>query len=189
MPDEAATAALLPLDGKRLLDIGVGAGESVERFSGLGAKVVAIDISVAALRLVRQRVPGTQLVCADAERLPFRRGCFERVAAFSVLMFLDLEKVASEISRVSAPGAGIAFVEPTSGNPFMKVYRALTGTYRGVARWHSLADLRQNFDRLGPLEVRGYSLLPPLMAGWRLFRAFPELSRFAWIVTLTKKPN
>lgn len=139
---EAATAVenryalerLQPVEGRRLLDLGCGAGETSVYLAGRGARVVAIDISNRMLRVTRA------LACkhrvqfayqqAVAEQLPFADGSFDLVFGNGVLHHVDVRSAFREVHRVLKPGGRAAFVEPLPYNPAIAVYRRLAEANR-----------------------------------------------------------
>ncbi|MGV9678813.1 class I SAM-dependent methyltransferase [Nocardia sp. NPDC003482] len=101
----------LALNGtERILDIGCGTGRFLHtlRDGGHHGVLVGTDIRTAAVAAVTalNAVIGVQ---ADAVRLPFRDGVFDRVAAMHVLYYLS-DPVAglAELRRVTRPGGRIA---------------------------------------------------------------------------------
>ncbi len=101
------------LKGKKVLDIGCGAGWSTEQFVRTGSEVTAIDLTPKAVEITKRRfelynLPGTILE-ADAENLPFPDNHFDFVLAWGVLMHTpDTEKAVDEIWRVLKPGGRAA---------------------------------------------------------------------------------
>lgn len=95
--------------GQRVLEIGVGAGTDFVRFVRAGAQATGVDLTEHAIRLVRQRLDNegldAELLQADAERLPFADGTFERVYSWGVLHHTpDTARAVREAIRVLAPG-------------------------------------------------------------------------------------
>ena len=95
--------------GKRVLEIGVGVGTDFIRFVRAGAIATGVDLTEHAVSLVRRRVEleglQAEVVQADAERLPFEDGAFDRVYSWGVLHHTpDSERAFSEALRVLAPG-------------------------------------------------------------------------------------
>jgi len=200
--DRAALALLEPLAGQRVLDIGAGAGEQAAMLAHAGATVVALDLTGSSLVRVRTRCAGSGLRCllvrADAQRLPFRAAAFDRVAAFSMLMFLDPGRTLAEMARVLRPDGLAAAVEPLSGNPLLRLYRAARRRYAGLARWLGRDELAEHFRRRFVITAsHGFYLLPLgglLSTGrarerWQrgetvLTRALPFLRRYSWILVI-----
>jgi SAM-dependent methyltransferase len=172
-----------------------------------GARVVGIDVSAGYLDEARRRaeVNGARVafVQADAERLPFAAGSFDRVWGNAVLHHLDLPTAARELRRVLAPGGRAVFCEPWGDNPLLAWARRRlrypgkqhTPDERPLDR-RCLPVLRAVFPRL---RAEGFQLLSMarrvlrpgrLVAGleWcdrRLLRLAPGLGRFCRYVVLS----
>jgi SAM-dependent methyltransferase len=75
------------LAGRRVLDVGCGAGRFAEVALAAGAEVIAVDYSAAvdACRANLGPHPRLEVVQADVYRLPFRPGVFDVVYCFGVL--------------------------------------------------------------------------------------------------------
>src|SRR5437763_6956948 len=89
-----AFAALGDVAGLRVLDYGCGHGMASVVLARRGAAVTAFDLSPGYLAeaQARARANGVRidLVCADAERLPFADDSFDRIWGNAVLHHLDL---------------------------------------------------------------------------------------------------
>jgi ubiquinone/menaquinone biosynthesis C-methylase UbiE len=95
--------------GKRLLEIGVGVGTDFVRFARAGAIASGVDLTEHAVELVRRRLEleglEADLRVADAERLPFADGTFDRVYSWGVLHHTpDTGRSVREAIRVLRPG-------------------------------------------------------------------------------------
>src|SRR5437870_12567520 len=102
------------IKGKKILEVGCGAGAHSALFKMHGAKVVALDLTVARVISAQRKL---QLVrqgqgCAiqgDAENLPFEDNTFDIVYSFGVLHHTkDTEKAIGEVHRVLKPGGQAA---------------------------------------------------------------------------------
>lgn len=101
--------------GKRVLEIGVGAGSDFENWCKHAAHATGIDLTEAAIRLTTERltlngVPAERytLQTADAENLPFEDNSFDIVYTWGVLLCTpDTERAYRETFRVLKPGGTI----------------------------------------------------------------------------------
>ena len=95
--------------GKRVLEIGVGAGTDFVRFARAGAIASGIDLTSAGVELVRRRLDleglSAEVQVADAEALPFADETFDLVYSWGVLHHTpDTERALGEVRRVLRPG-------------------------------------------------------------------------------------
>jgi SAM-dependent methyltransferase len=107
---EDALGLLGDVRGRRVLDVGCGAGQTTRWLAGRGAEVAAFDLSLEQLRLGRA-YGGPVPVAADAEALPFRDGAFDLAcSAYGALPFVaDSARVMREVARVLRPGGRWVF--------------------------------------------------------------------------------
>jgi ubiquinone/menaquinone biosynthesis C-methylase UbiE len=104
--------------GSIVLELGCGNGKTLQCLLAFGARVVALDCSIEAIRLSRRSIqrPGSEpdLMVADACSLPFCADAFDAVFAYHVVGHgpeEDRRKIAEEISRVLRPGGRLYFRE------------------------------------------------------------------------------
>ncbi len=95
--------------GKKLLEIGCGAGIDLVRFAGGGADVTGVDLSQTAVDLARKnfslRNLGGDIRVMNGEALEFPDGVFDAVYAHGVLQYTaDIQKMIDEALRVLKPG-------------------------------------------------------------------------------------
>jgi ubiquinone/menaquinone biosynthesis C-methylase UbiE len=98
--------------GKRVLEIGVGAGTDFESWITHGAQATGIDLTPAALELTRKRLEtrgiaeaAYRLTVGDAENLGFEDGSFDIVYSYGVLHHTpETERALREVYRVLAKG-------------------------------------------------------------------------------------
>jgi len=109
----------------RVLELGAGDGLHTRALLQTGANVIAGDISLDALSLLRQRFKSTpgnlKTEFADMESLPFETSSFDVIASAGSLSYGDPYLVDAEISRVLRPGGMLICVDSLNHNP---VYRA-----------------------------------------------------------------
>jgi SAM-dependent methyltransferase len=113
----------------RVLDLGCGTGYAARSLCDRADLVVALDVSLQAIREARARYahPRAHFAVARGERLPFSDGSFDRILSFEVIEHLNPEaqpQYLAEIRRTLARG-GQAFLSTpnrrfTSGeaNPY-----------------------------------------------------------------------
>ena len=101
----------------RLLDIGTGTGRMAELFAERADHIVALDKSLAMLRVARaklQNLPAEriELVQGDFADLPFPEASFDTVLFHQVLHFAQSPAAAlAEAARVTRPGGQVAIVD------------------------------------------------------------------------------
>jgi SAM-dependent methyltransferase len=100
--------------GKRLLEVGVGAGTDFVNWVRAGAVATGIDLTEQGIALTRERLDleglSAELQVADAEALPFPDATFDIVYSYGVLHHSpDTAKAIREVHRVLKPG-GTALV-------------------------------------------------------------------------------
>jgi len=109
----AVLAALGPLDGQRLLDVGCGVGLFMRAAEQRGALVAGTDTAVERLEIARWALPDADLrvggLVEPGEALPFDNGTFDVVTAgTSVRGGADRTAVLTELARVVRPGGRVA---------------------------------------------------------------------------------
>ncbi|MFD0747024.1 class I SAM-dependent methyltransferase [Phytohabitans flavus] len=113
--NEADVHLLGPVAGRRILEIGCGAGQCGRWLTSQGAQVVGLDLSWGQLvhshRLDARVGTALPVVQADAQRLPFRTGEFDLAcSAYGALPFVeDATVVLREVARVLRPGGRFVF--------------------------------------------------------------------------------
>lgn len=116
------------VEGKRVLEVGCGAGVVSVALALSGAHVTAVDVSASGLRVtddrarhygVADRVTTLQ---AAAERLEFAPGSFDLFLAKSVVHHLLIDEVMPLVYGFLAPGGRGAMIEP-QGNPVLDFAR------------------------------------------------------------------
>jgi SAM-dependent methyltransferase len=110
-----AGVALTRLLGRgpgRCLDVGCGTGVYIAQAVELGWVLTGVDNSEDQLRVARRRVgESTELLCADAARLPFASGSFDAVYAMMIHTDVpDIAKVFAEMGRVLVGGGRFVYV-------------------------------------------------------------------------------
>jgi SAM-dependent methyltransferase len=94
--------------GRRVLDIGCGAGAFLRLVTARGARAFGLDASVALIELARTRLPEADLRVGDMEALPYEDDAFDMVTGFNAFFFAnDVVAALREAGRVAKPGAPV----------------------------------------------------------------------------------
>ena len=100
--------------GKRVLDVGCGAGTDLVRFAKGGAIVTGVDVAASAIALARENVRQQGLDAdlreADGEHLPFADESFDLVYAHGVAQYTTNDRaLVAECRRVLKTGGTAVF--------------------------------------------------------------------------------
>jgi phosphatidylethanolamine/phosphatidyl-N-methylethanolamine N-methyltransferase len=160
--------------GARVLEVGVGTGLSLPRFS-LGVDVTGIDLSQDMLNQAQKRV-GTfrmrdvKLLKMDATKLEFQEDSFDRVyAAYFISTVPDPVKVVQEMKRVCRPGGYLVFLNHfQSDNPLVAGVEKLISTICARLGFRTDLNLDWLMDETG-LEVETLERTD-FLGHWRALR-------------------
>ena len=107
----------MPLEGKRILDVGCGLGLYVRRFRDFTPEVYGVDIDPERVAEASQTLPNIQQ--ASAEILPFPDNFFDLVLLHEILEHVpDDHAAAREAHRVLKPGGRMVIFVPNRWYPF-----------------------------------------------------------------------
>lgn len=197
---------LIPFDGyrgRRVLEVGCGAGTDLMRFAKGGAIVTGVDVAASAVALARENFSQQGLQAdlreADGEHLPFDDGRFDLVYAHGVVQYTgDGQALVDECRRVLKPGGEAVFQvynRISWLNALSKLMKVpLEHEDAPVLRKYSAAEFRgllRGFQRVRIVEER-FPVKSRLHGGWKgaLFNTFfvgtfnalprPLVRRFGW---------
>jgi SAM-dependent methyltransferase len=189
--------------GRRVLEVGCGAGTDLVRFARGGAIVTGVDIAPSAIDLARtnfqQQGLQADLRVADGEHLPFPDDSFDLVYAHGVMQYTsNAAALVSECRRVLDPGGEAVFQAYNRIswlNALSKVMKVpLEHEDAPVLRKYSAAELRtllREFRDVRIVEER-FPVKSRLHGGWKgllfntffvgAFNALPRglVRRFGW---------
>ncbi len=115
---EAVVARADPGSGRRVLDVGCGAGATtldMARRLGPNGLSVGVDVSGPLLTLARQRaraqgLPQARFIEADAQDHAFEDGAFDAILSrFGVMFFPDPDAAFANLRRALRPGGDLVF--------------------------------------------------------------------------------
>jgi SAM-dependent methyltransferase len=117
--------ALLPTSGAlELLDVGCGAGASLQVYRHRAKRYVGLDLSSKAIEIAQRKAPEHEWLVGDACRLPFADECFDCVAFSNVLHHIpEFPRALAEAFRVTRPGGAVFAFDPNVLHPAMFLLR------------------------------------------------------------------
>lgn len=122
------------LKGKKILDMGCGAGESSVYFAKQGAKVIASDISAGMLKVVKKlaKKHNTSLITAQcySHKTPFKKNTFDIVYAANLLHHVTSHDTLKEVHRILKKGGIFVSWDPLAHNIFINIYRKIATKVR-----------------------------------------------------------
>lgn len=103
---------------KDILDLGCGEGTRLSLIGGGDKNLNGIDISEAAIKKAKRKLPKAKLLVGNVELLPYSSESFDLVYSAFVFEHLDEpEKVIREAVRVLKPGGNLLIMAPNYGAP------------------------------------------------------------------------
>jgi SAM-dependent methyltransferase len=189
--------------GRRVLEVGCGAGTDLIRFARGGAEVTGIDLSSAAIALARENFNQQGLTAdlreADGEQLPFADSSFDFIYAHGVMQYTGGDRdLVRECHRVLKDGGTAVFQvynRISWLNALSKVLKVpLEHADAPVLRKYSTSEFRDAlsvFRDVRLVEER-FPVKSRLHGGWKgtLFNTFfvgtfnalprPWVRRFGW---------
>lgn len=115
--------------GKKILELGCGAGEASVYFAKKGANVVATDISSEMLNVVKKvaQKHGVSLHTKQSysHEISFEDNTFDIVYAANLLHHVDIESTVKEVYRILKPGGIFVSWDPLAHNPLINIYRSI----------------------------------------------------------------
>ncbi len=122
------------LEGKKLLDLGCGAGENSVYFALKGARCVAADYSPGMLEtaqlLAEKHGVSIETRRINAEAIEFPDNSFDCIYAANLLHHVCPETALREMHRVCRPGGKVCFWDPLKHNPLINLYRRMATEVR-----------------------------------------------------------
>ncbi|MCE5229684.1 class I SAM-dependent methyltransferase [bacterium] len=189
-PDLAEARAWLAPDGiapRWTVDLGAGLGATAFALARKGHRVIAVDTSISRMRSLRARAAKAGVadrvtaVVASAEFLPFASDSITALYTRAVLIHVDLDKTGREIGRILMPGCRAALLEPTTGNPFVNLYRKTLAPKAWAAITHYFDEKSQKQIAEAACPGAPYQVKPFFFISFLAFVfqfAWPKLTLF-----------
>ncbi|HVJ51809.1 MAG TPA: class I SAM-dependent methyltransferase [Aliidongia sp.] len=152
-------SALVPLPGRRILDVGCGDGALVRALTRKGAHVTGIEIDARALApaLAAEPVGDERYLEGRAEALPLPSASIDVVVFFNSLHHVPmplLDAALREAARVLVPGGTLFVLEPIAAGPYFDLTRVVEDeTQVRAAAYKALANAPAHGLAAGPEEV------------------------------------
>nr|MBO2514920.1 hypothetical protein [Gammaproteobacteria bacterium]PZN75126.1 MAG: hypothetical protein DIU56_16895 [Pseudomonadota bacterium] len=129
-----AAQRLSAKQGDEVLDVATGTGWTARLVARSGARVTGVDIAPELIAAARHRsahvIPRIEYRLADAERLPFAAGNFDRVVStFGVMFAGDHDSAARELARVCRSGGRLCLATWTPDGAIARFF-ALLASHR-----------------------------------------------------------
>ncbi len=158
------------LDGRRILEVGCGAGHLLEVLEAEGAHAVGLDVNPPAVEAADTSRAAVTL--ADAARLPFSDGAFDALVSVHTIEHLPaLDAALREMVRVVRPGGRLLLIYPAE--PIQGVWAIPTATllYRNPLRAR-----RVHSQKVTPRRLERRLAGLPVQPRWHRFawRGWPQ---------------
>jgi ubiquinone/menaquinone biosynthesis C-methylase UbiE len=169
--------------GKTLLDVACGSGRLLCHASRAGLHTIGIDFSSEALRLEREIAPGSKLVLADGQYLPFSNESVDYVTNLGSLEhFVDMDQGVREMVRVVRSDGLVAVFLPNAfylADLIWWVWRKGRSPSHNqpLERFAAFADWVVLLERNGLKVRKGYAynfMFPRSRLDWEYYRCFPR---------------
>lgn len=170
-PRLVETLAALKPNGKKVLEVGCGTGKDSFQLAAMGAKVLSVDFSLEALKLMQRKSAGMEgpipaLMAADTLCLPFKDASFDILFHQGLLEhFTDPLAVLKEQVRVVKPGGHLLVDVPQRLNWYAVKKRREMARGTWFAGWESdftLFALSRVMRKAGlkPVATYAYGYFP-----------------------------
>lgn len=148
------------LPGGKVLDVGCGVGQVLEKLQEFGFEAYGVDVSKPNIERASRICPRAYLY--DGKRLPFDKGFFDSAGALNVLEHVEEpELFISELVRVVKKGGKVVLSSPN----FFRVigFRDYHPRMRGLKnKWRNLRRIIEKLNqmRIEPEKVRFDKMTP-----------------------------
>ncbi len=122
------------VEGKKILELGCGAGEASVYFAKMGALVTSTDISKGMLNLADKLAKAHHVLLttnqSSSDKIGFEDNSFDIVYAANLLHHVDMEDTIKEVKRVLKPNGIFVGFDPLAHNTLINIYRKIATDVR-----------------------------------------------------------
>jgi ubiquinone/menaquinone biosynthesis C-methylase UbiE len=168
--------------GKKILEVGVGAGTDHLQWARAGAECHGVDLTEAAIETTRARFAlyglETRLQRLDAERLPFPDETFDLVYSWGVIHHSERpETIVGEVRRVLKPGGLFVGMMYGRRSPFAFKLWVKHALLAGKP-WLGFADVI--WDKVESVGTKAYTVaeLKAMFSAFAGFEAIPLITTY-----------
>lgn len=165
-----------------VLDTGCGTGLLAGQLIKDGFKVVGLDISLKMLDKARAR--SMLLVCASADKLPFKSGSFDLVISIVALHHIAYKEAVfnsvKEMARVKKPQGKIIIWDHNPLNPYWPLFMRRLPQDEGFFRLVGADEIVKGLEEAGieNISVKRLGFVPDFIPGF-LLRPWQILEKIA----------
>lgn len=168
--------------GKKLLEVGVGAGTDHLQWARAGAECFGVDLTEAAIATTKTRFDlygfKSNLQRVDAEVLPYSDETFDIVYSWGVIHHSEKpEAIISEINRVLKPGGLFIGMLYGRHSPLVFKFWVKYALFAGKP-WLSFADVIWN--RMESVGTKSYTVpeLQKMFSGFQATEMIPTITKY-----------
>lgn len=168
--------------GKKILEVGVGAGTDHLQWARAGARCFGVDLTQAAIDTTKARFAmygfESELQRLDAETLPFPDNTFDVVYSWGVIHHSERpDLIIEEIKRVLKPGGSFIGMMYGRRSPLVFKFWVKHALLKGKP-WLSFADIV--WDKVESIGTKSYTVpeLHKLFSGFGEFEAIPLITTY-----------
>ncbi|HEY9293894.1 MAG TPA: class I SAM-dependent methyltransferase [Microlunatus sp.] len=179
-PAELAELVLADLDGRSVLDVGIGTGISAERFAAAGCRVAGVEVDERMAELARRR--GYPVEVATFEQWDPNGRSYDLLISGQTWHWIDPDAGAAKAAEVVRPDGRVALFWNV-GDPVPEIAAAFAAVYRSL-------DTGLPFTPWARSAVRGYGpIVDKTTAGLDRSAAFGEVrqAELPWQTVITKE--
>lgn len=159
--------------GDIVVDIGCGSGVQIQQLTSYGAKgMIGIDVNRNALLYAsRKNIPNTSFIIADAQHLPIKTECVDKIICAEIVEHLiEPECLINEIKRTLRKGGNVVITTPNEYSVwgFYEILWDIFGRGRNYGETHlkfySKAEIERLFNNFQNARAITIFFVSPIFA-------------------------